>query len=309
MNRNLTGSASRRRPSLFLYFALLLQDAILFTQPGQFLTLRRRQRARLAFAAIDPRLLDPLAQRRLSQIEIPRRRADRLPFLEHEPDGPGLKLLTESPTRTLGLFVCHCGHRIRLSESVHEIGSSPNALGDDYVVLEDFDRAIDFIDRTLALVPRYPKAILSKAKALTYAGRYVDSLQVVDQLLAQKSLVGAARYWRALDEEALSRYDEAWADIELANKELFNAAVPKLAGIIAYHRKQLDVSRDEFELSLRRGRDDCETGFYLGVVLGEQGTWMRTADVVIDAVACFEKLETKLYGEIAKLRASPQPPV
>src|SRR6202158_6049697 len=125
MNRNLTGSASRRRPSLFLYFALLLQDAILFTQPGQFLTLRRRQRARLAFAAIDPRLLDPLAQRRLSQIEIPRRCADRLPLLEHEPDGPGLKLLTETPTRTLGLFVCHCGHRIPLLESVHEIGSSP----------------------------------------------------------------------------------------------------------------------------------------------------------------------------------------
>jgi tetratricopeptide (TPR) repeat protein len=183
-----------------------------------------------------------------------------------------------------------------------------SALGDDYVVLEDFDRAIDFIDRTLALVPRYPKAILSKAKALTYAGRYVDSLQVVDQLLAQKSLVGDARYWRALDEEALSRYDEAWADIELANKELFNAAVPKLAGIIAYHRKQLDVSRDEFELSLRRGRDDCETGFYLGIVLGEQGTWMRTADVLIDAVACFEKLETKLYEEIANIRASTQPP-
>jgi tetratricopeptide (TPR) repeat protein len=131
---------------------------------------------------------------------------------------------------------------------------------------------------------------------------------VVDQLLAQKSLVGDARYWRAVDEEALSRYDEAWADIELANKELFNAAVPKLAGIIAYHRKQLDVSRDEFELSLRRGRDDCQTGFYLGVVLGEQGTWMRTADVLIDAVACFEKLETRLYGEIANIRASTQPP-
>src|ERR1700694_828580 len=114
-----------KKAAAFLYFALLLQDAILFTQPGQFLALRRRQRARLAFAAIDPRLLDPLAQRRLGQIEIPRRRADRLPLLEDEPDGPGLKLLTEAPTRTLGLFVCHCGHRIPLLESVHAIGSSP----------------------------------------------------------------------------------------------------------------------------------------------------------------------------------------
>jgi tetratricopeptide (TPR) repeat protein len=183
-----------------------------------------------------------------------------------------------------------------------------SALADDYLVLEDFDRAIDFIDRTLALVPRYPDAILNKAKALTYTGRYVDSLQVVDQLLAQKSLVGEARYWRALNEEALGRYDEAWADIELANKELFNAAVPKLAGIIAYRRKQLDVSRENFESSWRRDRDDCETGFYLGIVLGEQGTWTRTADVLIDSVACFEKLETRLYEEIANIRASTQPP-
>ena len=42
--------------------------------------------------------------------------------------------------------------------------------------------------------------------------------------------------------------------------------------------------------------------------MGEQGTWMRTADVLIDAVACFEILETKLYEEIANIRASTQPP-
>jgi hypothetical protein len=57
----------------------------------------------------------------------------------------------------------------------------------------------------------------------------------------------------------------------LAEKQLIDAAVPKLAGIIAYRRKQLDVSRDQFELSRRRGRNDCETGFYLGIVLGRTG--------------------------------------
>jgi tetratricopeptide (TPR) repeat protein len=182
-----------------------------------------------------------------------------------------------------------------------------SSLGADYMAIEDFDRAIAFLDRTLALVPRYPDALLNKAKALTYAGRYADSLQVVDQLLAQNSLVGDARYWRALNEEALSRYDEAWADIELANTQLINAAVPKLAGIIAYHRKQLDVSRDKFELSRRRDKNDCETGFYLGIVLGEQRTWPRTAEVLIETVACFEKAEAKLNEEIANIRASTQP--
>ena len=175
------------------------------------------------------------------------------------------------------------------------------------MALEDFDRAIDFLDRTLALVPRYPDALLNKAKALTYSARYADSLQVVDQLLAQNSLVGDARYWRALNEEALRRYDEAWADIELADKQLFNGAVPKLAGIIAYHRKQLDVSQNKFELSRRRDKTDCETGFYLGIVLGEQRAWQRTAEVLIETVACFEKAEAKLNEGIANIRASTQP--
>jgi tetratricopeptide (TPR) repeat protein len=181
-------------------------------------------------------------------------------------------------------------------------------LGADYMALEDFDRAIDFLDRTLALVPRYPDALLNKAKALTYAGRYADSLQVVDQLLAQNSRVGDARYWRALNEDALRRYDDAWADVELAHKLLNDAAVPKLAGIIAYHRQELDAARDKFELSRRRDQSDCETGYYLGIVLGEQRAWPRTAEVLTEAVACFEKAEAKLNEEIANIRASTQPP-
>ena len=183
-----------------------------------------------------------------------------------------------------------------------------NSLGVDYIALEEFDQAIDFFDRTLAIVPRYADARLNKAKALTYAGRYTESLQVLDQLLADNSLIADARYWRALNEADLNRNDEAWEDIELADKQLINAEVPKLAGIIAYRRKQLDVSRDKFELSRRRGRDDCETGFYLGIVLGEQRAWAHTTEVLIETVACFEKAEVKLNEEIANIRASTQPP-
>jgi tetratricopeptide (TPR) repeat protein len=198
-------------------------------------------------------------------------------------------------------------HLLKAYDWRNEWPAVTSSLGADYMALEDFDRAIEFLDRTLALVPRYPDALLNKAKTLTYAGRYAASLQVVDQLLAQNSLVGDARYWRALNEDALSRYDEAWADIELANQQLVDAAVPKLAGIIAYHRKQLDVSRDKFELSRRRDKNDCETGFYLGIVLGEQHAWPRTAEVLIETVACFEKAEVKLNEEIANIRASTQP--
>ena len=46
----------------------------------------------------------------------------------------------------------------------------------------------------------------------------------------------------------LEHYDEAWVDIEPAAKLLVNAEVPKLAGLIAYRRQQLEVSRAKFEL-------------------------------------------------------------
>jgi len=186
--------------------------------------------------------------------------------------------------------------------------SVTNSLGVDYIALEEFDRAIEFFDRTLAVLPRYPEALLNKAKALTYAGRYVESIDVVDQLLTlERWLVGDARYWRALNEADLDRNDEAWVDVELAAKLLFDAEVPKLAGMIAYRRKQLDVSRDRFELSQRRNPNDCETGFYLGIVLSEQGTWTRVTEVLTATAACLEDAEIKLTEEIAAIRASSQP--
>jgi tetratricopeptide (TPR) repeat protein len=184
-----------------------------------------------------------------------------------------------------------------------------SSLGVDCIALEEFQRAAEFFDRTLAVVPGDADALLNKTKALTYAGRYVESLETVERLLALEHwLVGDARYWRALNESLLGRIDEAWDDIELAAKLVVNAEVLKLAGTIAYRRKQLDVSREKFEQSRQRNRDDCETGYYLGIVLGEQAAWSRTADVLVETVGCFEKTELKLNEEIAAIRASGQPP-
>jgi hypothetical protein len=119
--------------------------------------------------------------------------------------------------------------------------------------------------------------------------------------------VGDARYWRAVNEVELNRDDEAWEDIELADKHLINGEVPKLAGVIAYRRKQVDVAKSKFELSLRRDRFDCETRYYLGVVLGDMRTWEDAAPTLIAAAGCFEKTESRLNTEIANIRASTQP--
>src|SRR6185503_12516598 len=102
----------------------------------------------------------------------------------------------------------------------------------------------------------------------------------------------------------LERYEEAWADVELADKLLKNATVPKLAGIIAYRRKEFDVARTKFELSFTRNPNDCETGFYLGTVLAEQREWPGSADVLKKTAACLQESILDLGRQIQEIQGS-----
>ena len=173
---------------------------------------------------------------------------------------------------------------------------------------EEFERSLAFYDRTLVMEPRAVDALLGRIRALTYLGRNEDAIATTDLLIALGWYVGDARYWRALNESELERNDEAWTDVEAAAKLLVNADVPKLAGLIAYRRHQLDVSRAKFEEAHARNANDCETRFYLGVVLAEQGVWNRTAEVLVDTGRCLESAERGLNDEIAAIRASTDPP-
>ena len=70
--------------------------------------------------------MHPRPQGRFCQIKVPSDRADAFAFVEYQPDGLRFKVVVEPATRSspLGSFCHRCGHRIRLSESVHETGSN-----------------------------------------------------------------------------------------------------------------------------------------------------------------------------------------
>jgi tetratricopeptide (TPR) repeat protein len=182
------------------------------------------------------------------------------------------------------------------------------AMANVAMTLEEFDRALARYDDTLAIEPRAVDALLGRIKALTYLGRFEQAIATADVLIAERWYVGDGRFWRAFNENELGRYDEAWTDVELANKLLLNADVPKLAGIIAYRRHELDVSRAKFELSRTRSRNDCETGFYLGVVLAELRQWPPTAETLVDTASCLRSAEQHTREEIEKIQASKDPP-
>jgi len=178
-----------------------------------------------------------------------------------------------------------------------------------YLTAEEFDQSHDFYERTLALAPTFADALLGDVKALTYAGRHDDAIAQVDRLIALEHwYIGDARYWRALNEAQLARYDDAWTDVELAAKLIINADVPKLAGIIAYKRHQLDVARAKFEESRGRNAADCEVGFYLQIVQAELGQWPPVAEVAPASAICFDDQEAELKKQIADLRAQTMAP-
>jgi tetratricopeptide (TPR) repeat protein len=173
---------------------------------------------------------------------------------------------------------------------------------------EEFDAALKLFDETLVYDPAAVDALLGRVKALTFLGKNEDAIAGADRLLPLGWYVGDARYWRALNATQLERYDEGWIDIELADKLLKNASVPKLAGIIAYRRKDLDVARAKFELSRTRDPHDCETGYYLGTVLAEQREWPRTADVLKETASCLVESIAELGRQIQEIQASRDKP-
>jgi tetratricopeptide (TPR) repeat protein len=173
---------------------------------------------------------------------------------------------------------------------------------------EEFERALAFYDRTLELEAKAVDALLGRVRALTFLARHDEAIATADQLIALGWYVGDARYWRAYNETDLERYEDAWTDVEAAARLLINADVPKLAGLIAYRREQLEISRGRFDLAHTRNPNDCETFFYLGIVNAELRAWVPTTEILVNAAQCLQATELGYLEEIASIEASDDPP-
>src|SRR5262249_41807121 len=160
------------------------------------------------------------------------------------------------------------------------------AIANVAMTAEDFQTSREFYDETLTLAPNLPDALLGKLRALTYLSRHEDAMAVADTLIAISRYPGDAYYWKAYNELSLERYDAAWLDIEAADRSLINSDVPKLAGIIAINRHEIDVARQKLEISKQRNPNDCQTLYYLHLVLADQRKWPETVTGAVSAAGC-----------------------
>jgi tetratricopeptide (TPR) repeat protein len=178
------------------------------------------------------------------------------------------------------------------------------AIGNLALATEDYDRAFAFFDHTLSLRSGDPDALVGTIRALTHLGRYAEALTTVDKLLSTGRNPGEARYWRAFNENQIGQYEAAWQDVQMAATLMVNAEVPKLAGIVAYRRGELEVAKRQLEDARTRNRIDCETGFYLHMTFADRRDWIKTADIASETGSCFDTAEARLRESISTLRAS-----
>jgi tetratricopeptide (TPR) repeat protein len=180
------------------------------------------------------------------------------------------------------------------------------ALGNVLFAFEEHERALDFFDRTLALAPEHPEALIGRIKALSLLGRSKEAFAAIDALLAGETRVspGEAFYWRAWNFTQISDLDMAWVAIEEANKLWVNSEVLKLGGIIAYRRLQRPAARERFEAAYKLVPEDCETSYLLGNVHAELRDWPLTSTVFARTATCIESARDGLRKEIAAIEAS-----
>jgi len=169
---------------------------------------------------------------------------------------------------------------------------------------EEFPAALEFYEKTLALAPSFPDALLGKLRALSYLARYEDALAVAGELLALRRYPGDEYYWRAANELELNRLDAAWEDIEAAEKAMVNSDVPKLAGIIALRRQEPDTARQKLETARQRNPNDCEAGYYLQLALGDLRRWPALTDVAVGTAGCLDDAEAAARQDIERIAAS-----
>ena len=180
------------------------------------------------------------------------------------------------------------------------------ALGNLYFAFEENERALEFFDRTLALGPDHPEALIGRIKALSLLGRSPEAFAAIDAVLGgeTRAFPGEVYYWRAWNDTQTADLDQAWVDIEQAERLWVNYEVAKHGGIIAYRRLQLPTARARFEAAEKLAPDDCETSFYLGNIHAEQRDWPLTRTVFTRTAGCIESARDGLQKEIAAIEAS-----
>ena len=181
--------------------------------------------------------------------------------------------------------------------------------GQVLLALEEFEAAAAAFDVVLATDADQPEALLYRMRAVSQLGDAARGEAAADRLVTLGTWYqGEAYYWRAWNRRALGRLDEAASDIETAKRVLFNAAVPKLAGFIAFDRQQLDLALTELTTSRERNGNDCEVIFAIGQVHARRRRWAEAADSFTATIGCTQAAQAAARTRMDEIAGAPLDP-
>jgi tetratricopeptide (TPR) repeat protein len=179
-------------------------------------------------------------------------------------------------------------------------------LGSIYLATEEFEKSMDFYDRTIFLSPEYRDALLGKGICLSSLGRYVDALQPLNRIVELGYyMMGESHYWLAWNYHALKNDAKAEAEIEESKTRLpTNSEVFGLSGTIALDLGKLDKAEKEFTEALGYNGANTEALFGLGGLFARKEMWKESGGTYETAASVFDRNEGALVEKIDQIRKS-----
>jgi len=179
-------------------------------------------------------------------------------------------------------------------------------LGSIYTATEEFEKSLEFYDKTLALSPKYRDALLGKAISLSYLGRYQEAIEVLNRNVELGFyLMGESYYWLAWNTHELKDNDSAQANIEESKGRLpTNSEVFGLSGTIAFEKGEIDRAEKEFLEALKYNGGNTEALYGLGRLYGQKEKWSDSAAYYERAAFVFERNESAIADRIDQIKKS-----
>jgi tetratricopeptide (TPR) repeat protein len=198
------------------------------------------------------------------------------------------------------------GHFLKALDGLSESPQIHIYLASIYTATEEFEKSLEYWDKTLALSPQYRDALLGKAVSLSYLARYNDAIDVLNKNVELGFyLLGESHYWLAWNYHELKDGVRAQANIEQSKGRLpTNSEVFGLAGTIAFDQGELDRAEKEFKEALKHNGANTEALFGLGRLYGQRSKWADSATHFERAAFIFERNEGAIAAKIAEIKSS-----
>ena len=178
-------------------------------------------------------------------------------------------------------------------------------IGNVYRAWEEWTAALEAFDRTLALSPHHPEALIGRTISLSRLGRPAEAIETASRAIDGQWRRGEAFYWRAWNRLVTAEYQAARSDADQAKSLMANAAVFVLSGAIEWRLQRRESAEKEFEQALLMDLGECEAAFNLGVVRDELGKSPAAVAAFTQARQCYDLSIALRQEAIAKIRSGP----